>query len=58
MIAFYYMLTIGDETRRIPIPASVGTDEDAVTDYVTSDAAWETGEIVSAEWPRPLPSPE
>jgi hypothetical protein len=57
MIDFYYLLTVDDETRRVPVPVGVATDEDAVLDYVTGDG-WATGEVVSASWPSPLPSPE
>jgi hypothetical protein len=51
MIAFWVLLTIDDETRRIPVPVGIATDEDAVLDYVTSDAAWATGDVVAADWP-------
>ena len=51
MIDFWYLLTVGDDTRRIPVPVGIATDDDAVLDYVTSDEAWATGEVVSADWP-------
>jgi len=53
MIDFWYLLTVDDETRRIPVPVGIATDDDAVLDYVTSDDAWATGDIVSADWPSP-----
>jgi hypothetical protein len=58
MIDFWVLLTIDDETRRIPVPMGIAVDEDAVLEYVTSDDAWATGEVVSASWPSPLPPQE
>ena len=57
MIDFWYLLTVDSETRRIPVPVGIATDDDAVLDYVMGDG-WETGTIVSASWPDSLPSPE
>lgn len=53
MIDFWYLLTVGDETRRIPVPVGIAADDDALLDYVMSDDAWATGEIVAADWPSP-----
>jgi hypothetical protein len=53
MIDFWVLLTVDDETRRIPVPVGIATDDDAVLDYVMSDDAWDTGEIVAADWPSP-----
>lgn len=58
MIDFWVLLTIDDETRRIPVPMGIAVGEDAVLEYVTSDDAWATGEVVSASWPSPLPPQE
>lgn len=51
MIDFWVLLTIDDETRRIPVPVGIATDDAAVLDYVTSNAGWATGDVVAADWP-------
>lgn len=58
MLDFWYLLTVGDETRRIPVPVGIATTDDDVLDYVTTTDAWDTGEPVSASWPSPLPPQE
>jgi hypothetical protein len=54
MIDFYVLRTVGSETRRIPVPVGIATDDDAVQAYVTHDDAWTTGEVVAVSWPSPL----
>ncbi len=58
MIDFYFLLDRVGEWRRVPVPVGIAVDETAVLEYVTSDDAWATGDVVSASWPSPLPPQE
>lgn len=58
MIDFYVLLERAGEWRRVPVPIGIAVDEEAVLEYVTSDDAWTTGDVVSASWPSPLPPQE
>ena len=51
MIDFWVLLTVDGETRRIPVPVGIATDELAVTEYLLTDDAWATGDVVAADWP-------
>lgn len=54
-IDFYVLRTVGDDTRRVPVPVGVATSEHAVAAYVATAAAWDAGERVPAHWPHAAP---